>query len=114
MGDDYNKLLNEWVGSWTRRRSKNVCKPCWELNYCPYGPLVEQFPPCIPTRKEAREHNQFLLNQMKSGAYNNDKKKKRQIQKDIDEFDPKDYPLSYTHEALEKFCGVFGHVCPVS
>lgn len=21
-----------------------VCKPCWELNYCPYGPLVEQFP----------------------------------------------------------------------
>lgn len=23
---------------------KAVCKPCWELKYCPYGPLVEQFP----------------------------------------------------------------------
>jgi HNH endonuclease len=26
------------------RRVKAVCKPCWELKYCPYGPLVEQFP----------------------------------------------------------------------
>jgi len=22
----------------------SVCKPCWELKYCPYGPLVELFP----------------------------------------------------------------------
>ncbi|XID91521.1 HNH endonuclease [Paenibacillaceae bacterium WGS1546] len=21
-----------------------ICKPCWELNYCPYGSLVENFP----------------------------------------------------------------------
>jgi hypothetical protein len=21
-----------------------VWKPCWELKYCPYGPLVEYFP----------------------------------------------------------------------
>jgi hypothetical protein len=21
-----------------------VCKPCWELKYCPYGSLVEYFP----------------------------------------------------------------------
>ena len=26
------------------KRIKSVCKPCWELKYCPYGPLVEQFP----------------------------------------------------------------------
>lgn len=26
------------------KRIKRVCKPCWELKYCPYGPLVEQFP----------------------------------------------------------------------
>jgi hypothetical protein len=24
--------------------SGSVCKPCWELKYCPYGPLVELFP----------------------------------------------------------------------
>ena len=22
----------------------SVCKPCWELKYCPYGQLVEMFP----------------------------------------------------------------------
>jgi hypothetical protein len=27
-----------------KRRVKAVCKPCWELKYCPYGPLVEEFP----------------------------------------------------------------------
>ncbi len=24
-----------------KRRVKSVCKPCWEIKYCPYGPLVE-------------------------------------------------------------------------
>ncbi len=27
-----------------KRRVKAVCKPCWEIKYCPYGPLVEDFP----------------------------------------------------------------------
>jgi len=26
------------------RRVKAVCKPCWEIKYCPYGNLVENFP----------------------------------------------------------------------
>lgn len=26
------------------QRVKAVCKPCWEIKYCPYGPLVEEFP----------------------------------------------------------------------
>jgi hypothetical protein len=29
--------------NWSRR-VKAVCKPCWEIKYCPYGPLVEYFP----------------------------------------------------------------------
>jgi len=33
------QLKKEW-----ERRTKHICKPCWELKYCPYGPLVEQFP----------------------------------------------------------------------
>src|SRR5579864_3675797 len=44
-----NKKLaasKEWVQLQEefKKRSKHVCKPCWELKYCPYGPLVEQFP----------------------------------------------------------------------
>ena len=37
--------IQEWgkkIG-WDKR-IKSVCKPCWELKYCPYGPLVENFP----------------------------------------------------------------------
>lgn len=26
------------------KRVKSVCKPCWEIKYCPYGPLIESFP----------------------------------------------------------------------
>lgn len=26
------------------KRVKAVCKPCWEIKYCPYGTLVEDFP----------------------------------------------------------------------
>lgn len=26
------------------QKPKALCKPCWELKYCPYGALVEEFP----------------------------------------------------------------------
>jgi len=37
--------IQEWAKkvNW-EERVKAVCKPCWELKYCPYGPLVEDFP----------------------------------------------------------------------
>ena len=40
----HNSILD-----WAKRidwdqRVKAICKPCWELNYCPYGILVEEFP----------------------------------------------------------------------
>ena len=35
-------LIEEWGKkiNW-EKRVKAICKPCWELKYCPYGPLVE-------------------------------------------------------------------------
>jgi HNH endonuclease len=40
-----NPYLIRWASKigW-KRRVKAVCKPCWELKYCPYGALVEQLP----------------------------------------------------------------------
>lgn len=35
-----------------RQRVKALCKPCWEIKYCPYGPLVEQFP--LPEARDER------------------------------------------------------------
>lgn len=43
--DKSNDIFLEWGKKidWSKRVS-SVCKPCWELKYCPYGPLVEEFP----------------------------------------------------------------------
>ncbi len=42
---DEKDFIAEWfqkIGA--QHRVKAVCKPCWEIKYCPYGPLVEEFP----------------------------------------------------------------------
>lgn len=41
-GDRFIKAWADRV-AW-KTRVKSVCKPCWEIKYCPYGPLVESFP----------------------------------------------------------------------
>lgn len=56
----------EFLKDWKHRTSQ-VCKPCWELKYCPYGPFVEQSPILPSLRKDAIEHNQYLLNCLESG-----------------------------------------------
>ena len=39
-----NSSLQAWLTEINyKARVKAVCKPCWELKYCPYGVLVEQF-----------------------------------------------------------------------
>lgn len=37
--------IRDWATkvNW-EERVKAVCKPCWELKYCPYGAMVEEFP----------------------------------------------------------------------
>jgi hypothetical protein len=50
-----------------RDRTGRVCKPCWELKYCPYGPLVEQSPLLPVELTEVIEHNAYLRNALESG-----------------------------------------------
>jgi hypothetical protein len=48
--------IQKWAGKvdWNRR-IQAVCKPCWELKYCPYGSLVEEFPlPETDTHRSCR------------------------------------------------------------
>jgi hypothetical protein len=56
------EVLRDW-----RARLRRVCKPCWELKYCPYGPLVEQAPLLPPERAGAIEHNEYLKDCLASG-----------------------------------------------
>ncbi|MDD5593708.1 MAG: HNH endonuclease [Candidatus Margulisbacteria bacterium] len=93
------------------KRIKNICKPCWELRYCPYGPLVEEFPLLGPTKDEAIEHNEFLVAQLKKGAYKGNIK--TILKKEVREFNPDNYPTKHSKQDIEKACSVFGHLCPV-
>jgi hypothetical protein len=56
------EVLKDW-----RSRTRHVCKPCWELKYCPYGPLVEQSPALPPDRAEALELNEYYRRCLESG-----------------------------------------------
>lgn len=104
--EDDKKVSAEWD-----KRTKNVCKPCWELKYCLYGPLVEDFPLLGLTPKEAIEHNNFLLEQLEKNQYSGERKKL--FTKKTAEFDPKNYPTKHAKKDIEKSRSVFGHLCPV-
>ena len=49
MSDSNNKKYKDPIQLWRdkiqwSKRVKAVCKPCWEIKYCPYGPFVKEFP----------------------------------------------------------------------
>ncbi len=66
LGYDEEITDKEFLKDWKHRTSQ-VCKPCWELKYCPYGPFVEQSPILPSLREDAVEHNQYLKNCLESG-----------------------------------------------
>jgi len=107
---------DEIVKHWKKHISE-LCKPCWELKYCPYGPVVEDFPIFPPTRNEAIEHNNYLRNCLKTGKLDNGEKldaiRRKWFKKEVADFNPDDYPDSVPKILLEASCRVFGHVCPV-
>ncbi len=41
--DKVKKMYNKWSGRTDGNKIRAICKPCWELLYCPYGSLVESF-----------------------------------------------------------------------
>jgi hypothetical protein len=93
------------------RRTKSVCKPCWELKYCPYGPLVEQFPLPPIARAEMVEHMDNLKRLLKEGV--SDPKRRKLIRQMVTGFNPRDYPVVPDRSNDDKSCSVFGHYCPV-
>ena len=105
------KTLNKRANDEWKKRIKSVCKPCWELKYCPYGSLIEQFPLLGPIRSEAIEHNNFLVDQLKKKTYSGWIKKL--ITKEVKNFNSDEYPIKHNKDAKLKSCNIFGHQCPV-
>jgi hypothetical protein len=119
-------VLTEWA-----KRTKHVCKPCWELKYCPYGPLVEQFP-LYSTRQQKEEWIAEVKRDIDLGKFDEKALKviehelahsdkqvdketalktlKGSILSEIKDYHPEDYPKK---EDLTQKCQIFGHYCPV-
>ena len=106
------EVLNDW-----KKRVSRLCKPCWELKYCPYGPVVEDFPLVPVIKNEAVDHNNYLKECIKTGKLGSgdklDAERKKWFKREIASFNSKDYPKSIPKIFLEASCKVFGHICPV-
>ena len=85
----------EIIADWKKRTSR-LCKPCWELKHCPYGPLVEQFPLLPIVLKDAEAHNEYLMHCLANGALSDgrklDAKRRRFFQKALDSFKAGEHP----------------------
>lgn len=60
--DTDNEVYDDW-----KARLRRVCKPCWELKYCPYGPFVEQSPILPGEREGQTEHVEYLKSCIETG-----------------------------------------------
>jgi hypothetical protein len=116
LGLPANKSNKEVLRVW-KKAATRVCKPCWELKYCPYGPFVEQSPLLPPLREEAIAHNQYLENCLKTEKLADgrrlDLKRKKLFREMVNDFRPEDYPTEISKEISEMQCSIFGHICPV-
>src|SRR6266705_633752 len=88
------------------------CKPCWELKYCPYGPLVERFPLPRMIRSDAIEHNEYLRKHLKAGGRFRGWTK-REFAAEVKNFDPRNFPEQIPEEEDFMGCHIFKHYCPV-
>lgn len=68
LGYAVDELDAEVLRDW-KARLRRVCKPCWELKYCPYGPLVEQSPTLPSLREDAAQHVARLKESLRSGFH---------------------------------------------
>ncbi|MFM7335232.1 MAG: hypothetical protein ACKO1H_12630, partial [Tabrizicola sp.] len=60
------EVYDDWI-----ERTRRVCKPCWELKYCPFGPLVEQSPLLPVLRQDAINHHEYIVECLASGKIGN-------------------------------------------
>jgi hypothetical protein len=66
LGYEASQSDTDIYEDWKDRTSR-VCKPCWELKYCPYGPLVEQLPLLPSLRKDADEQISYFTECVATG-----------------------------------------------
>ena len=96
------------------RFPQEVCKPCWELKYCPYGILVEEFP--IDPDSYPLTHVRERYDEVIAGFARGDFKTREQIADMIQVLMyhvPENWEVMQEYDTSELECNVFGHICPV-
>ena len=104
-----------------RYRELPLCKPCWELKYCPYGIIVETMP-LLPERADGGSTS--LDEKKQEQSYERAKKTLSATDFTNDDEIWKNvfsllYADTYKWKAIEGYnpqdisCRFFGHVCPV-
>jgi hypothetical protein len=96
------------------RLKHDVCKPCWELKYCPYGPLVEFFPFITdePSLHDVKQSYDSWISAVKKGEL----KTQEEIYKAIEcilLLEPERWEWINQFRPEDLVCANFGHVCPV-
>jgi hypothetical protein len=108
--------VSQIIRFWTVR-NRRYCKPCWELKYCPYGPLVEDFPLLPQSLEDAQEHQAYLTHCLKIDRFPDGKrltpKHRKMFQESINSFNSREYPEKFPRAIADAACRVFGHLCPV-
>jgi hypothetical protein len=83
-------------------RANRVCKPCWELKYCPYGPLVEDSPLLPSIFDSARKHIEYLKECLRTGIVGSSEpltdEMRKLYEQFVEEFDENDYEPDPTGE----------------
>jgi hypothetical protein len=109
---DDAQILSDW-----KKRTRHICKPCWELKYCPYGPIVEQFPLPPLLKSEATSHYKTAKACLASGrGVDGSKltnKQKAIFEDEVKIFHPSKHPDELPRVVEDASCKVFGHMCPV-
>jgi len=100
-----------------------VCKPCWELHYCPYGVLVESMPFCDSAEDEARR-KEAGWTETQEEMYERAKRDLARTQPSDDNevwrnmffvmfADPVKKNKVQQYNPRDVSCTIFGHTCPV-
>ena len=94
----------------------SVCKPCWELKYCPYGYLVEYF----PLFHVGDTRDKFDTSERYEEVKNELRQKGVKTEEDIHEYfrllsilNPESNAYISQFSPEDVACRVFGHTCPV-
>ncbi len=88
----------------------SVCKPCWELKYCPYGSLVEYFPGL--NSQDTKQQYQETIRELEENGANTPEEVYEYFEK-LCYLDPNANEYIAQFEAEDVSCKIFGHICPV-